>query len=369
MLSMLALAAATLQAPSPLNCERLALADLACAQTPYGVVIGDDRAIADRFGLIMREGESRFRSQFGREPRPYAVLVGDRANPVSESGSIGGGSVELQQRLREAGAEHVQPWFTAEQRARLSARSQRARIEARARIDGLKGAALAAAVEERMRSEPVPPTPEADAGAAHELGHVWGVKVFWPQFDRRVAHQHYAGPGPDWLDESVAVLLEDEAMAAGRRDEFRAQWTKAGGERPKSLASYFVDPHPNAGMASGARIMRAEDFPPGVLPSGPSTPGQTFTASGMNFARPANDPGRAGRMAMFYAQSRVLADFLLERSGDPGLYGRIATAVAGGETMEQWIAAEGPGLRLGRSVAELERDWLDWLGRTYGPAG
>jgi hypothetical protein len=370
MLSMLALAAA-LQAPPTLNCERLVLADLACAPTPYGVVIADDQAMAERFAGIMRQGEASFRTHFGREPQPYAVIVGDRANPLSEGGSVGGGSVDLQRQLRDAGAEHVQPWFTAEQRALISARTQRARFEAIARQQGLEGADVTAFVEARLRTEPAPSTAEGDAGAAHELGHVWGVKTFWPDFDRRGPGQHYAGPGPDWFDETVAILLEDGAMAADRRNEFRTQWAKPGGERPKPLASYFVDAHPAANGASGSRVMRVEDLPPGFLPPGGLKDGQPITLSGVipSFARPVRAPGHAERMTMFYAQGRIFADFLIDRSGDPGLYGRIATALAAGQTMEQWIQGEGPALRLGGSVADLERDWMEWLGRTYGPPG
>ena len=59
-----------------------------------------------------------------------------------------------------------------------------------------------------------------DAGVLpHEIGHGWYVELFWPGAvqDRS---GHYGGPGPDWLDETAAILMETEAFAADRRRQF-----------------------------------------------------------------------------------------------------------------------------------------------------
>ncbi|HEY0102007.1 MAG TPA: hypothetical protein VGB60_00910 [Brevundimonas sp.] len=372
----------------------MALRDFICSQNQYGVVLGDDQAMTDHFGRVMREGEGRFRTHFGREPTPYAVLVGDRVNPVSEGG-VTGADARLQAELKAVGAQHVLPWFTAEQRGRLATAAARRGAEARARREGLTGDALASEVDRILETAPpIMASKDQDSAAAHELGHMWTVAAFWPDRAGR-AGGHYGGPAADWFDESSAVLMEDEVMAAERRDSFRQQWSRSGGTRPKPLPDYFVDAHPLAGRdirtsagtpAAGAPppglrrqggiIVRAEDLPPGAIiqrsePSGEVSspaPGQTFSISVASSAAFNSDAERDAA-SMFYSQARVLADFLFDRTRDPGVYGRIAAALARGETMEQWLSSSGPQLGLGATAAELEEQWRSWLTRTYGAIG
>ncbi|MCS6625422.1 hypothetical protein N0B44_21145 [Roseibacterium beibuensis] len=393
----IALFTAVNQAPASLSCDALNLQSAACANTPHGVVLADDQVLADRYAEVMTQGETRFRRHFGRLPAPYALLIGERVNPMSDDGVSGQASAGLQTMLRAAGARHVLPWFTPEQQARVAAIARSRGVEAEARAEGLEGEASQAAVAERVRSLGTPEAPAEgkESAVAHEFGHLWAVAAFWP--DRRLGGaDHYGGPAADWFDESSAVLMEDDTMARNRREDFRKALATAGGARPKRLSAYFSDPHPMAAhpprlgagqLPPGARpvselppgelrttdgrVVRIEDLPPGAvfvsrpMADSPNSSTQHVQSFSVTSTQDSVDPDDHGNILMFYAQARVFADFLIETTGDDRIYERIAEALANGLTMDQWLAAGGEALNLGASVRELEQAWGLWLERRY----
>lgn len=371
-----ALLATFCQATPPLSCAALRVSEGVCRDTPNGVVLADDAEMANYWAAIATEGEERFQRHFGQQPTPYAVLVGDKINPVSESGVSGAETVALQAELRAAGAVHILPWYSAEQRARLAPASR----GEDARLDGARASGV-----------------NQDSAAAHELGHRWAVAAFWPDAGPALG-SHYGGPGPDWFDEASAVLMEDEGLADGRREGFRRTMASPGGARPKPLADYFVDGHPVEALARGLlsdqlaarglsgvdlgeaepgapnrRIIRREDLPPGAVArtrppaelggAGVTGQGQTFSVTTTTSAL--LDPADQATALMFYGQARVLADFLIEQSGDEMIFRRIGEQLAAGRTMDDWLAVEGEALHLGSSVAELDEIWRSWLTANY----
>lgn len=77
-------------------------------------------------------------------------------------------------------------------------------------------------------------------------------------------------------------------------------------------------------------------------------------------------PGKADPEALraglpFYIQARAFTDFLMENSGHPKIIGEIATALRGGGSFEQWLAANGERHRLPSSLAALTAEWGAWL--------
>jgi len=66
----------------------------------------------------------------------------------------------------------------------------------------------------------------------------------------------------------------------------------------------------------------------------------------------------------FYSQSRVVADFMLESSGDPGIFGKLAAAVAQGSSLADWLQTSETGLSC-RTVDELDAEWRRWVARRY----
>lgn len=392
-----ALAAATFQFPS-FGCAALAELPVACADTPRGVVVSDDPVLAERYASVLNAGEARFQRHFRRTPTAYALIIGEALNPVSDAGLSGAASAELQSALRAAGARHVLPWFTPEQMARLDAASRRRDAEVAALAEGLSGTALEDAVERRLAEAGAPPAAQLgkESATAHEFGHMWAIAAFWPDH-ARAAGDHYGGPAADWFDETAAVLMEDEAMAESRRDAFGRALADPLGARPKRLADYFIEPHPMAGLARGlaagqlsgesrmvtrlppgelrrpdGHVVRTEDIPAGepflvVRPDAPSGPGArpTVQTLSVSASRAVADPRMRAEVLMFYAQARVLADFLIDRSGDEDVFADIAEALAAGRTIDDWLAAEGARRGLGGSVAELEEQWAAWLGSRY----
>ena len=363
----LVLAATTAAAaaePVSASCAVLALeAGVHCAQAPTGVVVSDDPAIAAEYAAVMTAGEARFRRHFSHPPLPYAVVVGPGVNPISTDG-VSGGRSALQQTLSEAGFSRVLPWPTAQQMDDLRAESVRGALRTHLAATGLEGEALEAAVAEQLRNQPAstaaPGTRES--GAAHELGHMWAIDTYWPDREHPTgAAREYGGPAADWLDESAAVLMEDERLTASRLEAFQREWSKAEGARPKPLAAFFVDEHPLAaeGVAAAREVSRTVAR---------AAAGSDPAAGRTSVARVRTGSAGMGA-ALFYAQARLVADFLIERSGDPAVSDSIARAYADGRTMEQWLAAEGPPRNLPATVAELDSQWAAWLAARYGPAG
>lgn len=70
--------------------------------------------------------------------------------------------------------------------------------------------------------------------------------------------------------------------------------------------------------------------------------------------------------ALFYNQGRVFADFLIDRTGNPAVFGAIGEAFGRGETFEVWLAANGGALGLAATVPELDLQWRAWLETRFG---
>ena len=198
--------------PDPMCARALRVApDLSCAAADHGVALAASPAEADRLANYARAGEARFSTSFDRDIAPYVVVS---TPPLPDRAA-----------LNAAGFSHILPWpaprafdqaarHSVEQGARRFAASQN----------------MSPAQTEDVVARALSQIPDAKAQAAldaamvpHELGHLWFTAAFWPQRAATAgAPRHYGGPGPDWLDEAAAVVLEDEPTAAQRRDHFRA---------------------------------------------------------------------------------------------------------------------------------------------------
>jgi hypothetical protein len=323
--------------------------------TPRGVVFAPHRAEAERVAAHATAGEGRFRRHFGRVPPPYAVVLG-RITP------------QVRTTLSAAGVRNPLPWFTAAQRETRNADAARRTAETIAKAQGLDGAKQQELISQISRQLSAQ-VGDREAGVEpHELGHQWLIDSFWPSASAD-SGGHYGGPAPDWLDETAAILTEDERMTNERRDQFRAMYTgrspmaegpgpaRPVGGRPDPLPVFLLKNHPLKGdqellMAQGG----ANREPRTIMMVKPSSAGTTGAGP---------DSGAAPR---FYLQGRAFADFLVDRAGDPAVFAKIAGALAAGRTLDQWLGAEGAALGLGTSTADLERHWTTWLQARFGPA-
>ena len=318
-----------------------------CAANPNGVVLAPERPEAERIAAAVREGETRFARHFGRSPPRYAIVQDFRPEELRA--------------LNAAGFVRTLPWLTLAQLEAASIESIRRAAQMQATAQGLppdRAEAVMQQAEAQWRSRNSREARIArDAGVLpHEIGHGWYVQLYWPgtMLDRT---GHYGGPGPDWLDETAAILMESDAFAADRRRQFeevyRGTSATAGGigisvAELVDLPRFLTRAHP------GLALQEARRPPPG---SGP----QVRVLTGDEARRVAGGAG------LFYLQGRMFADFLIDRTGNPAIFAEMGAAFGRGQSLDQWLAERGPSHRLGATVAELDVAWRAWLEGRFGP--
>lgn len=333
------------------------VAGRACAQSAHGIVIADDPARAQEVLDNAEAGVRRFALRFGQTPARYAVVeVGD--------GRVEGDTLSA---LEAAGFEAVLPWLSqAGFRAQIEQSVRRAIAEQTA---GMPDEVREPLVQEALAK--VLDRPQAggqEPGAIpHELGHMWYAQAFWPGSDHKGGH--YGGEGPDWMDETAAVLMESEALGATRVEGFRKRYLalRADGkleaampDRLLDLPGFFASTHP--GAERGEKMiaaMRAED--PGALPKN----GIVIRASSGPEAERFADEA-----IHYYLQATLAGEYLAARSGDPAIFAAIGAAFGRGETMAQWLAANGASKGLPATLPAIQADWLAWLAQRFAePSG
>ncbi|ASD26450.1 hypothetical protein [Brevundimonas diminuta] len=337
----------TSTAPSPVPdpmCARAlrAAPDLSCAAASHGVVLASAQPEADRLATYARAGEARFSTRFDRDIAPYVVVS---TPPLPDRAA-----------LNTAGFSHILPWPAP----RAFDEAARRSIEQGARSFAASQNMSPAQTEEVV-ARALSQIPDAKAQAAldagmvpHELGHLWFTAAFWPERTETDpgAPRHYGGPGPDWLDEAAAVILENEPTAAQRRDQFRALMK---GETVPSvgpidgrailldLPGFLAREHP--GLARAVAVAPELAVKGGV--------GVSFTPAGAG-------PRPAALERVFYIQTRVFADYLIRISDHPAILAVIAQAMADGRSFEDWLASDGAAHGLPSTLSALSDGWRDY---------
>lgn len=339
-LAMSAAAAMADAAPDGCTDAQRAAPAAACRATGIGVVLGPNADEVTRMAAHALAGEARFRRYFGAPPPRWALMLG--------------GTRAQEAALRGIGIPRALPFPTGEQYAAAAQASIARGAEAQARAQGLTGAQLEAVVATaRQRwAERNPPAKRAEREAGvvpHELGHLWLIERFWPgaAVDQG---SHYGGPGPDWLDETAAVLMEDDVLTASRRTQFAKGMADDPALAPTGvtraalldLRAFLTAPHPMAATQANLR---------NNLPR---------AASGVRILT-GDEALRAARGAVaFYLQARMFADWAIAVSGDEKVFGSIAIAMGRGERLEDWLRQHGRARKLGGSVDEVIANWQRW---------
>lgn len=336
----------TSTAADPMCARALRVApDLSCAEAGRGVALASNATEAERLAGYARAGEARFTAQFGRDIAPYVVIS---TPPIPNRAA-----------LSAAGFAHLLPWPAP----RAFDEAARRGVEQGARRFAASQNMSPAQIEEVV-ARALSQIPDAKAQAAldagmvpHELGHLWFTNAFWPDQPKTDADaaRHYGGPGPDWLDEAAAVVLEDETTAAQRRDQFRAlmksEVVPAIG--PVDGAAMLLD-LPGLLSREHPGLARAVAIAPEVAASGGV--GVSFTPAGAG-------PRPAALERVFYIQARVFADYLIQTSGRPTILADIAQAESEGGDFEAWLAEKGPDHSLPASISALQDDWKSFAMR------
>lgn len=311
--------------------------DLACVSGPGGWFYASDADAAAQIQADVMQAGRDFAHHFGRPAMPGAVIA---------AGSMGTFNAPNLDLLEEAGARWILPWLDERERRTI----QRSLIEGglREQMPDAADEVIAALLEQAVPATSTGAGDSTRSALRHEVGHMLLIHAFWPGDTPAEGDQQdirYGGPGPDWLDEAAAVLLEGPAMAT-RRMELLAT-DKASG-RLLPLRAFFATPHPMLETISAARAANA------------GSDGASITfSSGDDAARAAEDAG------WFYTQARAFAEFLIEASGRRDVLGVIAAHVAADGDMESWLAGHGAAHALPDSLTGLELAWSNWLARRH----
>lgn len=294
-------------------------------------------------------GRPSFEAAFQTAAGTYAIV---------EAGEDGIAAT-LKGRIRQSGFDVVLVWLSADGYAAQFENSVRRSVEAKLMSSGLdekaREAAVAAAITQaRQRLKAQSPQKRDATGIPHELGHYWFERAFWPAAEE-TEQLRYGSPGPDWMDELAAIILEPEFSKNERREQFwhRYRMIKAvtadpgdANHRLLDLAAYLKSEHP---MISAAARISKEAAATG------KTGFQVITG---------NDAmGASQNAALFYLQSQLVADFLKEASGNPAIFAIIARSLAQGRPFGDWLAMEGAAHGLPTSESGFVGAWLDWLDR------
>lgn len=325
------------------------LPQLACVESANGVVLAGDTARAQRLLELAESGVVRFKEYFGRQALRYAVAEGPDVLVPPES--VGA--------LRKAGFPVVLPWISPKVYRQQVEQSIRRGLTARmaGRPQEEIDAAVLKAVEQQTNPERFARTELATV--SHELGHYWFWQGYWPK-STLSEDKHYGGPSPDWLDEMSAVLMEAPVSFNDRVKQF--------GQR---YATYRVDPQKadeNTRLTVDLVNFLSETHPAheqtkllsqqvGGEPKNGSFKAMVFSGEE---ARKIIEGG-----ARFYLQSAVASQYLIDRTGNRQIFGRIAEAFARGETMAQWLANKEPKGKLPRDLKALQADWMAWLATRF----
>lgn len=318
------------------------LGPLVCIEDVSGFVYARDEASARTMVKDAHAAREIYRTHFGRLPPRGAI--------VSAGTQVSVGAAE-RATLRAAGAQWVLPWIDAADRNRVLEPKIRAGIEQQ--MPNLSPEAVDAAVKRALASidgEGGGGDTSMRSAMQHELGHLWMIADRWPRFgDEEAAGRagrHYGGPAADWFDETAAVLMEDAAMTAGRRALFGAiRRGEHPGEQVAAIAEFVTMEHPAI-----AHVRARPDPKPGA---------SVMVLAGEDARRVA-----AGAKA-FYAQARVFADYLIERSGRADVFAAIADAAAEGRDFASWLGRDGAHYGLPATLPALELDWQAWVAPAY----
>ncbi len=318
--------------------------DLACEANAHGWFYARDSATATAMAEDAAVTALGFERHFGRTA-PIGAVV--------DTGTLGGLGDDSVARLRQAGATWEKTW--------VNAQSAAIGMMMRQKHPDADDAGIAVLVEEAIAAIPASERIDERNVMRHEIGHSLLVAAFWPRSGSAARQQpsdgaQYGGPGPDWLDEAAAMLVETGTEKAIARRELASAHAK-GALWP--LPEFLDMSHPalrQSGLMQAQAGMRMQAGPaPGGDGSRDTSPSpgawQVFSM----------DEGTENETTSFYAQAQGVAEFLIETSGNPQVLGGLATHLADGGDMAGWLAAQGPSQGLAGTIPALERDWLAWL--------
>jgi hypothetical protein len=250
------------------------------------------------------------------------------------------------------------PWISAADRLKLveSAISN----QAEAQTNSLPVQVLEAARQQMLSQANETATTESkakEAGAlAHELSHLWFMARFKKEGEVAWGHA-YGGWAPDWLDETAAVLLENDTL----KDIRRSRFYKLDADQRFPLSEFLVMDHPGAKAVDKSGLRNAKDQrleAPNLTGKGTEIVSSMRVLTG-DEAEAFRKASGGDRSANFYAQVLIFSEYLIARAGSNAVFPDIAAQLAAGKSISGWLADNR--FSLPRTVSELEADWAMWI--------
>lgn len=208
---------------------------------------------------------------------------------------------------------------------------------------------------------------QLEGSLQHEIGHVLFIHSFWGGHEgetdgvKGTAMVYGAPEAPDWLDETAAILMENDELTHSRRKSFEDQIQQKGLQSLKPLKEYFAMPHPGLQSPDILKLLEEEENQPA---EGKSKSVRTMVTLITDKEITPEQRAHAEQEAEFYSLARVFADFMLEQSRDPHVFGKIASALREKRSMADWLKTPGTQLPF-RTIEELEVDWQKWVKEKY----
>lgn len=280
-----------------------------------------------------QQGAADFKRYFGMEAAPIAIVPGGEITP------------ELQDDLTEAGYDLSLPWISAVDKQALAQSEVRRQVMEQTK--GMPAEQQEAIIKMALAKLDKDGSPSGDMSATeqgaltHELGHMWFIAAFKPESGDKQLGKGYGSWAPDWLDETAAVLLENDLLTDGRRKAFKAMKR----EDFYPLETFLIMEHP----ALKSALALKDKFGNNENPSA----SQAIILTGEEAEAFLKSSG-ASDPANFYTQARGFADYVIEATGDEQAFAKLAAHLSEGGEMESWLA-QTDGLE--DTVVELTEDW------------
>ena len=311
------------------------IGDLRCEPADGGAVIGG-AARATEYAQVFPRAFATFAKYFAPSEQKVALVVQPEVSP------------ELTAALAADGYRPL-PWIDNQTKAAMLRDSIVAQVEAQ--TASLPEAQRAAVVQQALAkaegAAPAHADPEMEDGAiAHEIGHLLFNRYFdGPETGSADRSTRYGSSAPDWLDEAAAVALENDAQTRSRYVAAREAYNADGTVLAFPLDTYLSMDHPLLQSAQALKTLKRGSTG-AVMLSGDEADA-FLEASG-------------GNPAVFYRQTRMFIDYLMETSGDPRILYAIAEAYRDGSDLSGWLARSGGENGLPETLEALETEFEAW---------
>lgn len=311
------------------------IGDLRCETAEGAAVIGG-AARADEYAQVFPRAFANFADYFAPSEQKVALVVQPEV------------SAELTAALAADGYKPL-PWIDNETKAAMLRDNIVAQVEAQ--TASLPEAQRAAVVQQALAkaegAAPAHADPEMEDGAiAHEIGHLLFNRYFdGPERESADRSARYGTSAPDWLDETAAVALENDAQTRSRYAAARDAYNADGTVLAFPLDTYLSMDHPLLQSAQALKTLERGSTGAVMLSGDEAT--AFLEASG-------------GKPAAFYRQTRMFIDYLMETSGDPRILYAIAEAYRNGGDLSGWLARSGGENGLPTTLNALETEFEAW---------